>query len=113
GADLLDSTPRQIYLQRVLELPTPRYMHLPLVVDAAGRKLSKSDAALPVDPRQPLPALRAAWVALGQDPAPAAGAADVSALLAIARSCFDPARIPRGGRVALAAAHNMPFIFAP
>ena len=68
GADLLDSTPRQILLQRALGLPTPRYAHLPLVVDAHGRKLSKSLAALPVDPDDPLPALRAAWQALGQVP---------------------------------------------
>ena len=113
GADLLDSTPRQIYLQRVLGLPTPRYAHLPLVVDAAGRKLSKSDAALPVDPRAPLPALQAAWLALGQAPSVLAGVADVPTLLAQARSGFDPSRIPGTGRVELAAAHNNAFIFAP
>jgi glutamyl-Q tRNA(Asp) synthetase len=113
GADLLDSTPRQIYLQRVLGLPTPRYAHLPLVVDAAGRKLSKSDAALPVDPQAPLAALRAAWRALGQTPGAVETAGDVSLLLERARSDFDPARIPVAGRVELAAAHNNAFIFAP
>ena len=66
GADLLDSTPRQILLQRALDLPTPRYAHLPLVVDETGHKLSKSLAALPVDADDPLPALRLAWSALGQ-----------------------------------------------
>jgi glutamyl-Q tRNA(Asp) synthetase len=49
GSDLLDSTPRQIWLQRCLGLPTPRYLHLPLVLDAEGRKLSKSERSLEVD----------------------------------------------------------------
>lgn len=43
GADLLYDTPRQIYLQRQLGLPTPSYYHIPLVCDASGRKLSKSE----------------------------------------------------------------------
>ena len=43
GTDLLDSTPRQIYLQQLLGYPTPRYCHLPLAVDAAGSKISKSE----------------------------------------------------------------------
>nr|WP_246064703.1 tRNA glutamyl-Q(34) synthetase GluQRS [Lysobacter lycopersici] len=103
GADLLDSTPRQILLQRTLALPTPRYLHLPLVVDDDGRKLSKSLAALPVDPADPLPALRAAWTVLGQDTAALGGIAGRDALLAAAIAAFDPARIPRGP-VAMSAA---------
>ncbi len=61
GADLLWSTPRQIYLQRLLGFRTPRYAHIPLVIDREGRKLSKRDQAHPVDPANPMPALRAAW----------------------------------------------------
>ncbi len=95
GADLLDSTPRQILLQRALGLPTPRYAHLPLVVDARGRKLSKSLSALPVDGADPLPALRAAWSALGQSPRALAGIGSLTALLAAACRDFDPTLVPR------------------
>lgn len=66
GADLLMSTPRQVWLLRRLGYPTPRYAHVPLVLDATGRKLSKSDGAHPVDDRNPLPSLAAAWQHLGQ-----------------------------------------------
>ena len=48
GADLLASTPRQISLQRALGLPTPQYVHLPLVTNAEGAKLSKRDSAFPL-----------------------------------------------------------------
>ncbi|HCV96927.1 MAG TPA: tRNA glutamyl-Q(34) synthetase GluQRS [Stenotrophomonas sp.] len=95
GADLLDSTPRQILLQRALGLPTPAYLHLPLLLDAHGRKLSKSEAAHPLDPARPLPALRQAWAALGQDPAVLAAHTSTTQLLASACEHFDPARLPR------------------
>ena len=98
GSDLLESTPRQVLLQRALGLPAPRYVHLPLVLDADGRKLSKSLAALPIDPGDPLPALRVAWEWLGQDAAALAGAGSVDALLAAAVRDFDPGRIPPGPR---------------
>ena len=45
GADLLWNTPRQIYLQGLLGLPTPAYAHVPLVTNAAGQKLSKQTLA--------------------------------------------------------------------
>lgn len=105
GADLLDSTARQILLQQRLGLPTPRHAHLPLVTDAQGRKLSKSDSAHPLDPGDPLPALRAAWAALGQPPLAATGSG-ADGWLAGALAAFDPARVPRGPDPALAALHN-------
>ena len=94
GADLLDSTPRQLLLQRALGLPTPRYAHLPLVVDKAGRKLSKSLAALPIDAADPLPVLCAAWQALGQPPEALARTTTVADALAAAQDAFAPRRIP-------------------
>ena len=106
GADLLASTARQILLQRTLGLPTPRYLHLPLVVDGDGRKLSKSSAALPVRDDDPMTTLRAAWEALGQDRAALPGTDDVAELLAAAARSFDPASIPRTPTPVLAALHN-------
>ncbi|WP_236551159.1 tRNA glutamyl-Q(34) synthetase GluQRS [Luteimonas sp. 9C] len=102
GADLLDSTARQILLQRILGLPTPRYAHLPLLLDAQGRKLSKSLQAVPVDARDPMPALRFVWQALGQ----AAIEADTPAeFLAGAVARFEIARVPTRDLV-IAASHN-------
>src|SRR6185436_14668207 len=49
GADLLESTPRQIYLQRLLGYATPRYLHVPVAIDARGDKLSKHTGARPID----------------------------------------------------------------
>ena len=71
GADLLDSTPRQIYLQQLLGLPTPHYAHLPIAVNERGEKLSKQTHARPVDRGNPAPALLQALRFLGHD-APAA-----------------------------------------
>lgn len=95
GADLLDSTPRQVFLQQRLGLPTPAYAHLPLVRDADGRKLGKSLAAVPVDDADPMPALRAAWSFLGQEPKRLPMAGSTSRLLDGAVQAFDAGRIPR------------------
>lgn len=94
GADLLDSTPRQIYLQGRLGAPTPGYAHLPLLLDAAGRKLSKSAASVPVDPESPLPILRKLFELLGQDSRPLAAATSVDVALRIAAEHFQPMNIP-------------------
>ena len=67
GADLLDSTPRQIFLQRQLGLPTPEYMHIPLVMDEQGHKLSKSRWAAGLDQDDRFKALCEAYRHLGQD----------------------------------------------
>lgn len=68
GADLLGSTARQILLQRALGLPSPRYAHLPLAVDALGAKLSKSAQSLAIEPAAAGPLLWQALQFLGQGP---------------------------------------------
>jgi len=65
GQDLADNTARQIVLQHALNLPTPRYLHTPLVLDANGEKLSKQTGAAAVDTTQPMAVLRQAAAALG------------------------------------------------
>ena len=68
GADLLDSTPRQIYLQRCLGYDQPAYLHLPLMLDHEGRKLSKSEGAAELNPDRPVRSIHAALQHLGQQP---------------------------------------------
>lgn len=65
GADLADNTARQILLQRALELPSPQYLHVPLVLGANGEKLSKQNGARPLALDDPLQALRQAGAVLG------------------------------------------------
>lgn len=94
GADLIDSTARQIFLQQALGLSTPRHAHLPLALDATGHKLGKSQHALALDPARPLPALRAAWAFLGQHPDALAETGSVPMLLDQAIASFELERVP-------------------
>jgi len=93
GADLLDSTPRQCHLQALLGVPRPRYAHVPVAVDAQGRKLSKQGLAPAIDRESALRWLRAALDFLGQSP-PTASVGRADALLAHAIARWDPRRIP-------------------
>lgn len=95
GADLLTSTPRQIYLQQVLGLDHPTYAHLPLAVDEEGRKLSKQRASEPVNPQNPSPPLLAALRHLGQ-PAPPEPWDDARTVLDWAIRHWNPLQIPTG-----------------
>ncbi|WP_250633748.1 tRNA glutamyl-Q(34) synthetase GluQRS [Pinirhizobacter soli] len=95
GRDLIDSTPRQILLQRLLGLPAPAYAHLPLLVDASGGKLAKSTHAPAVD-ADGLPALRRTLTRLGL---PGAPDSDAATMLCWALPRFDLASLT--GKVAI------------
>lgn len=66
GADLLDNTPRQLYLQELLGLSQPRYLHVPLIIQPDGHKLGKRYRSPPLPPEQASPLLARALRALGQ-----------------------------------------------
>lgn len=71
GSDLTDNTPRQLWLQQALGLPHPQYLHVPLVLDSRGEKLSKQHGAPALDTHSPAAcrlALDAAAQALGLPP---------------------------------------------
>ncbi|HMH67813.1 MAG TPA: tRNA glutamyl-Q(34) synthetase GluQRS [Pinirhizobacter sp.] len=95
GRDLIDSTPRQILLQRLLGLPAPAYAHLPLLVDTSGGKLAKSTQAPAVD-ADGLPALRRTLARLGL---PGAPDEDAATMLGWALRRFDLASL--AGKVAI------------
>lgn len=95
GADLLGSTPRQVYLQQLLGLPRPRYVHLPVAVNPAGEKLSKQTHAAPIDAGNPLPALLATLSFLGQQPPRELARASVKELWDWALKNWKLERVPR------------------
>jgi glutamyl-Q tRNA(Asp) synthetase len=68
GADLLDHTPCQIQLQRLLGLPTPSYAHVPVLMEADGSKLAKSRRSVAVAPTGPARQLCTVFALLGLDP---------------------------------------------
>lgn len=82
GADLLDSSPRQIFLQRLLGVSTPFYCHLPLVVDELGAKLSKQTLAPAIKENEIGMQLISALSALGQKPPPVLNGASAAEILA-------------------------------
>lgn len=95
GADLLASTPRQIYLQQLLGYPTPVYMHVPVAVNSQGEKLSKQTGALPADLSDPVPVLVQVLHFLGQTPPAALLDSDIVSFWDWAIRHWQPANIPR------------------
>lgn len=94
GADLLASTPRQIFLQRKLGYATPSYLHTPVATNAAGEKLSKQTEAAPL-PEEALPVLVDVWRFLGQSFPPGSEAPNsVGEFWTWAQAAWNPMRIP-------------------
>ena len=94
GEDLLNSTPRQIYLQRLLDYPTPTYMHLPVVVNARGEKLSKQTHAAPVAISDTVSQLIMAIRFLGQTPPKELNESDVASFWKWIMENWKPQMIP-------------------
>ncbi len=95
GADLLDSSGRQIHLQRLLAYAQPAYAHLPVLTNAAGEKLSKQTLAPALQADLAAPALCAALSFLGQQPPATLARASVSEVWAWALAHWQLARVPR------------------
>lgn len=94
GADILDSTPRQIYLQQLFGFPTPSYLHLPVAVNAKGEKLSKQTLAPAVNTTNTLPLLFKVLEFLGQKPPLVLLEGDVNAFWSWAIANWDAKEIP-------------------
>jgi len=93
GADLLWSTPRQVLLQHLLGVPTPRYLHLPVATNAHGEKLSKQTLAPAVEPARAGPWIADALAFLGQ---PTVEFDTPARMLAAAMKNWDAERVPPG-----------------
>jgi glutamyl-Q tRNA(Asp) synthetase len=95
GADLLDNTPRQVYLQRLLGLPEPTYAHVPVLTEADGAKLAKSRRSVRLSADAPLPQLVAVFSMLGLEPPSGLRTAAVHEAWGWARARWDVGRVPR------------------
>ncbi len=94
GADLLDDTARQISLQRALNLPLPRYAHVPLLTEADGRKLAKSRRSVPVTGLDPVAEVYRILQLLGQNPPPGLDRTSLAGLWDWAIAHWDLAHVP-------------------
>lgn len=99
GADLLESSARQIYVLRLLGLPVPRYAHLPIAVNASGEKLSKQTLAEAIDPRDPGRVLVPALRFLGQAPPQELSGENTHVLWDWATTNWRLDRVPQGRAV--------------
>ena len=101
GSDLLDSTPRQIYLQQCLGFDTPHYAHFPVAVNEDNQKLSKQHFAAPLDHKTPLPALLRALKFLGQPLSEELAEGDIASVLQWAIAHWDIQAVPKLANIRL------------
>jgi glutamyl-Q tRNA(Asp) synthetase len=95
GADLLDNTPRQIYLQRLMGLREPSYAHVPVLTEADGAKLAKSRRSVRLSAEAPLPQLHSIFSLLGLAPPPSLAAATISDAWRWAVSQWNLNKVPK------------------
>jgi glutamyl-Q tRNA(Asp) synthetase len=101
GTDLLDSTPRQIHLQRLLGFPTPHYLHIPVIENDSGQKLSKQTGAAGLQIHRAAPTLLAALSALGQSPPEELVRADLPDIWSWALLHWDISQLSGQSRISL------------
>jgi len=95
GVDLLNFTPAQVYLQQLLNLNTPDYLHVPVAVNAAGFKLSKQTGALAINDATPAENLVRCLRFLEQDPPTSLATASVPDVWTWAKAHWQPQRLAR------------------
>ncbi|GGJ99782.1 tRNA glutamyl-Q(34) synthetase GluQRS [Pseudomonas matsuisoli] len=100
GADLLDSTPRQLYLQELLGFAHPRYLHIPLIVQPDGHKLGKAYRSPPLPPDEAPALLTRALRALGQCPPEDLAKAPTDTVIHWGITHWNAERIPRHATLA-------------
>lgn len=91
GVDLIDNTARQIHLQQALGYKQPDYLHIPILLDENGLKLSKQNHAPALDPNRAMENLESAWAALGQEQL--TKQSDPAQFLSVAQKSWQPAKM--------------------
>jgi glutamyl-Q tRNA(Asp) synthetase len=95
GADLLDNTPRQIYLQQLLGLPLPVYAHVPVLTEPDDSKLAKSRRSVRLDAGAALPQLLGAFSMLGLAPPDSLAAGSLTDAWVWATAQWDIEKVPK------------------
>ncbi len=101
GVDLLDSTPRQVYLQNQLEINTPSYLHLPIAIDETGKKISKANKAKSINANNPGETLFNALKFLGQNPPDDIIDSDIESILNWSIQNWDVNSLPKQKEIKL------------